>query len=310
MTYALILLLAVLYDVVLGEPPRPLHPVVWLGKIIALLEKKSPQRGATAQFLYGIGAVLIVAALFTVPAYLLLALLKGLNAWLFVAVSAWLLKSTFSLRELARSAMEIKSLLQGNRIEDARNQMRSLVSRDVSRLEQPLLVAATVESVAENTSDSWVAPILYFFVLGVPGALLYRIVNTYDSMIGYHGKYEYLGKFAARLDDVLNFIPARVTGLLTVAAAYVTGRNGRAAWRIMRRDHSKTESPNAGWPMSAAAGALDIQLEKVGHYVLGDATTPLTLDKIEGSLSLMRATAALGVLFGFAIGGLRFAYFS
>lgn len=310
LTLSLIFLLAVLYDLVLGEPPKPLHPVVWLGKVIAFLESRTPRHGDTARFFYGLGAVLIGVALFIIPAYLFLALLKGFNTWLFVAVSAWLLKSTFSLRELARSAAKIKGLLQGDRIDEARHEMRSLVSRDVSRLEEPLLVAATVESVAENTSDSLVAPILYFFVLGVPGALLYRVVNTYDSMIGYHGKYEHLGKFAARLDDVLNFVPARITGVLIVAAACITGKNGKAAWRLMWRDHGKTESPNAGWPMSAAAGALEVQLEKVGHYVLGDARMPLTLDKIDGSLSLMRITAGLAVLLGVAIGGLGFVYFS
>ena len=126
-----------------------------------------------------------------------------------------------------------------------------------------------MESVAESTCDSLVAPLFYFLLLGVPGAIGYRVVNTLDSMIGYHGKYEYLGKFAARLDDVLNFIPARLTALLLVLAAFVMKRNGRKAWQTALREHAKTESPNAGWPMAAMAGALDVRLEKVGHYQLG-----------------------------------------
>lgn len=180
----------------------------------------------------------------------------------------------------------------------------------MSKLDQPLLIAATVESVAENSSDGFVAPLLYYLVLGVPGALFYRTVNTCDSMVGYHGEYEYLGKFAARLDDVANFIPARLTGLLIVVAAYVAGKDSRSAWKMMWRDHSKTESPNAGWPMSAAAGALDVQLEKVGHYVLGDSKSTLTLDKIDGSLALMKVVATIWVLISFVSVGVRFAYFS
>ena len=132
-------------------------------------------------------------------------------------------------------------------------------------LPQPLLVSATVESVAENTSDSFVAPLFYFLLLGIPGAIAYRVVNTLDAMVGYHGEYEYLGKFASKLDDVLNFIPARLTALLLVVAAFLSKRSASASWRVALSDHSKTESPNAGWPMAAVAGALNVQLETVGH---------------------------------------------
>jgi adenosylcobinamide-phosphate synthase len=305
-----VFLLALSFDLILGEPPALLHPVVWMGKVISFLQSIAPRESYRVQFIYGVLMVLVGIAIFTVSAYWLLSLLERFSTLLFVVVSAWLLKSTFSLRELARSATKIKRLLQNERLEEARLHMRSLVSRDVSKLDQPLLIAATVESVAENSSDGFVAPLLYYLVLGVPGALFYRTVNTCDSMVGYHGEYEYLGKFAARLDDVANFIPARLTGLLIVVAAYVAGKDSRSAWKMMWRDHSKTESPNAGWPMSAAAGALDVQLEKVGHYVLGDSKSTLTLDKIDGSLALMKVVATIWVLISFVSVGVRFAYFS
>ncbi|MFC1864895.1 CobD/CbiB family cobalamin biosynthesis protein, partial [Chloroflexota bacterium] len=119
-----------------------------------------------------------------------------------------------------------------------------------------------------------VAPLFYFLLFGVPGAIAYRVVNTLDAMVGYHGEYEYLGKFASRLDDVLNFIPARLTALLLVLASFLSGRGARASWQVTLREHSKTESPNAGWVMAAVAGALSVQLERVGHYRLGEADTP------------------------------------
>jgi adenosylcobinamide-phosphate synthase len=178
------------------------------------------------------------------------------------------------------------------------------VSRDTQDLPEPRLVSAAVESVGEGTGDSLVAPLFYFLFLGVPGAIGYRVVNTLDSMIGYHGKYEYLGKFAARLDDVLNFIPARLAALLLVLAAALQ-RNGRHAWRTARREHRKTESPNAGWPIAAMAGALDTRLEKVGHYMLGEGKAPLVPETINRAVSLFSLAAALWILICFIAGGVE-----
>ena len=129
-----------------------------------------------------------------------------------------------------------------------------------------------------------VAPLFYYVFFGLPGAALYRLCNTFDSMIGYRGYYEYLGKASARLDDLLNWLPARLTALLIVGLAPLFGGKRRCAWQIWRRDAVKTASPNAGHPMSAAAGALEIQLEKVGHYTLGDhkkAISPADIKRAE-----------------------------
>jgi adenosylcobinamide-phosphate synthase len=125
----------------------------------------------------------------------------------------------------------------------------------------------------------------------VPGAIAYRIINTFDAMIGYHGRWEHLGKFAARLDDVANFIPARITALIIVLAAWICKRNTRQAWHIMLRDHKKTQSPNAGWTMSAIAGALGVQLEKAGYYKLGDNHYPLSLNTIDASRQMIMMVA-------------------
>ena len=128
-----------------------------------------------------------------------------------------------------------------------------------------------------------------------------------DSMVGYHGKYEYLGKFASRLDDILNYIPARLTALLLVLASFVSGRGARASWQVALSDHSKTESPNAGWPIAAVAGALRVRLEKEGHYALGNADSPLVPETIDASLQLVQITALVWAVICFAAGGIYFA---
>ncbi len=157
------------------------------------------------------------------------------------------------------------------------------------------MVSAAVESVAENICDSFVAPLFYFLLLGVPGAMAYRVINTLDAMIGMHGKYEHLGKFAARLDDILNFIPARISALLIVLAAIFLRQNARQSWKTMLKDHSRTESPNAGWPMSAAAGALSVQFTKIDHYQLGQPDKPLKPGTIDAVLRLTGCSAFIWV---------------
>jgi adenosylcobinamide-phosphate synthase len=215
--------------------------------------------------------VLLTIALFTIPAYLMLSYIKGVSTIAYLAAAALLLKSTFSLRELHRAAQKVKRLLGARQITKARKETSYLVSRDTRKLDREHLVSAVVEMTAESVTDSLVAPLFYWLLLGILGAIAYRVVNTFDSSIGYHGKYEYLGKFAARLDDVLNYVPARLSGLLLVISAYLRRTNGNGAWRLMQRDHGKTESTNAGWTMSAVAGALGAKLEKPGCYRLSDA---------------------------------------
>lgn len=291
------LLPALIIDLALGELPTSWHPVGWMGKLITLLERFAPKSLPSAQFLYGSAMVLLGLALFSGPAYFILSYLQGIDRPAYIIGSAALLKSTFSISELRRSALNVKRLLSNSDLEEARMQMRALVGRNTEDLSESLLVAATVESVAENTSDSFVAPLFYFLLFGVPGAIAYRVVNTFDSMIGYHGQYEYLGKFAARLDDVLNFIPARLTGLMIVFAAVLSRKRAAGAWHTMLRDHAMVESPNAGWPMAAAAGALGVQLEKVNHYKLGEAVNALTPQTIDPAVRLLWLVALIWVFF-------------
>jgi adenosylcobinamide-phosphate synthase len=177
---------------------------------------------------------------------------------------------------LAKAGQTVRLHLEREDLAAARQALQALVSRDRSQLTEELVSAAAIESLAENLSDSVVAPLFYYLLFGLPGAAAYRLFNTFDAMIGYHGRYEYLGKAAARLDDILNFLPSRLTALLILICAPLFGGQRERAWRIWRRDARKTASPNAGHPMAMAAGALGLQLEKVGHYTLGDSEKTIT----------------------------------
>ena len=301
-----ILALALALDWSLGEPPNSVHPVFWMGKLASFLEKGGAPGSSAFQFIYGMSMTIWLSALFAAAAFYALVLLKGLGIVAYVIVGAALLKSSFSLQGLRRAALQVKERLSNDNLDGARHELRSLVSRDTRDMSESLAVSATVESVAENICDSFVAPLFYFLFLGIPGAIAYRVVNTLDAMIGYHGKYEYLGKFAARLDDVLNFIPARLSAGLIVLASLFSGR-GRAAWRGALGEHSNTESPNAGWTMAAMAGALGIYLEKVGYYRLGGAgATPAQAD-IDASLRLVTTACLLWAAICFIAGGTYFA---
>lgn len=258
------------WDTFLGEPPAWAHPVVWLGQFVELFKRFAPTQSRQLQLLYGlIGTLGAVGAVFWLTHTLvnLLQLAPAPGRWL---VEAYLFKGCFSLRMLAGVALKITGLLKRGELEAARLELRSLVSRDTSKLNENLIIAATIESVAENTTDSFVSPLFFYLLLGLPGVLAYRLVNTFDSMVGYRGKYEFLGKTAARLDDILNYVPARLTAGLFVLTAPLYSGDMAHAWKILRRDCRKTASPNAGWTMAAIAGAFHVQLEKIGYYKLGD----------------------------------------
>jgi adenosylcobinamide-phosphate synthase len=277
----IILVLAVVFDFIVGDPPNAVHPVAWMGRIIAVLEKTGLRLGKTGQFIFGIFMTVFTAGLFGTGAYYLVRLMASaydpFQVWmllLFPLVIGFLLKLTFSVNGLRRTANNIRKLLEMDDLDKTRHELRALVSRDTSKLSPSQISSAAIESVAEGLCDSVIAPLFYFLLLGLPGAFAYRAVNTLDSMIGYRGRYEHLGKFAARLDDVLNFIPARLAALVIIMAARFEGKS-KEAWRIARRDRTLTASPNAGWPMAAMAGALDVTLEKPAHYTLGSGREPL-----------------------------------
>jgi adenosylcobinamide-phosphate synthase len=218
------------------------------------------------------------------------------RAWLGIVAQAWLLKCSLSLRGLLGAAGVVEAHLDAGDLAAARAAVgHHLVSRPVGDLDAGEVAAAAVESVAENLTDSLAAPLLYYAVGGLPAAWVYRAINTADAMIGYRtGDLEYLGKVAARLDDVLSYAPARFAAAAIAAGAAAAGRPVRRAWWVMRRDGALTASPNAGRTMAAMAGALGVRLEKRGHYRLGDGYPPSVADMAAARHIAAAAAALIG----------------
>ena len=290
------LLLALLIDLALPEPPNALHPVAWMGKAIAALERLADGRGNAAAFMIGAGMAIAVPAAFGAAAWLAMIGLRELGALPALIGGAILLKTTFSVRGLAVAANHTRSLLEGGDIERARRELRSLVSRDAVDLTPSQASAAAIESVAENTTDSYIAPWIAFALFGLPGAFAYRALNTLDSMIGYRGRYEYLGKASARLDDAANLLPARVSALLLLAAGALCGLPPARAWRTAWRARRLTASPNAGWTIGAMAGLLGVALEKRRHYLIGGGFRQPYPADIGAAARLAYVVAGLGAM--------------
>lgn len=298
---ALVLLLAVVLDRLLPEPPAKLHPVVWMGYTVDALRRVAP-RSPLAAFLFGCAIVLVTVGAWSALAWMLMTALTSISPWAYVVGGAVALRTSFTVMGLLAAAGRTRQALSEGHLDTARQSLRSLVSRDHTSLTPPLVAASAIESVAENTTDSYVGPWLAFAVLGVPGAVAYRAINTLDSMLGYRGTYEYLGKASARLDDAVNLIPARLSALLILASGALHRLPVGRGWRIMLRDQGRTASPNAGLTMSAMAGLLGTRLEKPGHYCLGeDLREPRSGDigkavSVAGSTAMLALIGALGLL--------------
>jgi adenosylcobinamide-phosphate synthase len=298
-----VLCAALALDLLLGEPPNRAHPVAWMGRAMAALTPRPRRWPPRVELIAGALIALLPPAGFAFVAALAITALAHAPPLVELVASALLLKSTFALRALAGAALRVRGDLLRGDLERARTDLSSLCSRDAAQLDAPQVIAATVESVAENASDSFVAPLLYYAALGLPGAVFYRAVNTLDAMIGYRGRHEYLGKAAARLDDLLNLLPARLTAALLLVAGRLSRADAARGLHILRRDRGNTRSPNAGWPMAAMAGLLGVQLDKPGHYRLGDPARNIDTGSIGDALQIVVLCAALaGALSALAIG--------
>lgn len=284
-------LAAAALDLLLGEPPAAMHPVVWMGRTLRSLERLAP-RDETFQLVYGAAMVAIASALAAALGVAVRLLPRGPVRAL---AAAWLLKTTFSLRALLEAGRRVEEALERGDSARARAALSDLVSRPRGDLDDAHTASAAIESVAENLTDSYVAPLLCYAAGGLPAALAYRAVNTADAMVGYRGRYELLGKASARVDDALGWIPARAAAAALVAATPLVGLDLRRALETSVRDHRRTESPNAGWTMAAVAGALGVWLEKLGHYRLGDGRAPVATD-VARARRLVLAAAVLSTV--------------
>jgi len=304
-----IVLASVLLDLLLGDPRWLPHPVVYIGKLITSLEKGLRRSVRNEQA----GGVLLLVMTVGVTCGTALALLKGAYAvspYLGFAAAVFLSYTCLAARSLhGESRLVADSLARGD-IGAARRNLSSIVGRDTANLDEPEIWRATVETVAENSSDGVIAPLFYLMLGGPALALAYKAVNTLDSMVGYRNeKYFRFGWASARFDDLANWIPARLTGLLMVLVAPLVNLSPGRAWRIMARDGRNHTSPNSGIPEAAAAGALGVQLGGTNRYfgkpvtkpAIGDALKPLSREAYRGTVRLMYGAEGLMVAAWLAI---------
>lgn len=286
-------------DALIGDPRSKFHPVVLIGNLISFLEKifRKDSDGYIKKICKGGVLVTLVLAI-SYGVGVLIFVLANLSGYLTVKifVEALALSFMISPRSLADAGREIYFLLNAENLIQARKKVGRIVGRDTDYLNEPEIVRATVETVSENTVDGIISPLFYFAVGGLPLAVAYRAVNTMDSMLGYKNeKYLYFGRVAARLDDVANFIPARITGFLFIAAAFILKLDYQNAFAMMKRDAMKHPSPNGGLAEATVAGALKIQLGGINSYFgvphfrayMGDPIESLKPEHILGAIRLM-----------------------
>ena len=312
------LLLAFLLDLLLGDPRGLPHPVTIIGNFAARLERALNRPGAGKIYLLTAGfaaAAVVVVLTFAVTFFLVGAAYRHLGKLGGGAVEIILAYTTLSAKSLAGAAKEVlKPLLAGD-LPEARRKLSMVVGRDTENLDGTQVVRGTVETVAENTSDGVIAPLFYLALGGAPLAMAYKAVNTLDSMFGYKNeRFLYFGRAAARLDDIANFIPARLSAGLTVIASFLLNLTGggyswRSSLKVLVKDRLNHTSPNSGYPEAAAAGALGVRLGGENSYFgvasvkpfIGEPSRPLAPERINESVRLMYLTAALGVIIFVAI---------
>jgi adenosylcobinamide-phosphate synthase len=195
---------------------------------------------------------------------------------------------------MERYALAVMTSLENENLDSARTNLSMIVKRNTSNLDKNHVISGVLESISENTVDGVTGPLFYYAIFGLPGAFVYRIINTADSMIGYKSNmFKNIGWFAATCDTILNYIPSRLTGLIMIISAAILQNNWKESYKIMIRDGKKTASPNAGYPMAALAGALETKFEKLEHYSLGDVETTLTKEHVLSAITIMKLTSIL-----------------
>lgn len=295
-------------DLIFGDPHWLPHPICLIGNLIGFLEKNLRRLlapGKTALLLGGALMVVIVLSLsFAVP-YAVLMLAEQVSPWLRFALETIMFYQIFATKCLRDESMKVYTALHNNNLEDARVKLSWIVGRDTKELTAEEVTKGAVETVAENTADGIIAPMFYMFIGGAPLAFLYKGINTMDSMVGYkNDKFLYFGRCAAKLDDVANFIPARITGILMILASYFLNMNAAGAWKIFWRDRYNHLSPNSAMTESVTAGALNIQLGGDHYYfgklvhkdTIGDNIRPVVAEDIVAVNNLLYMTAVISLL--------------
>jgi len=290
---------ALLLDFLVGDPKTKYHPTAWIGKLIASLVPFTKSNSIRKEL---IGGILLVSIIVVTVCTVLVVLDIGFSLLTIdivslivsIAVGSILLKTTIAIRGMQKHALAVVDAVEKGDLGSARNHLSMIVKRDTKNLDKNHILSGVLESVSENTVDGITGPLFFYAIFGLPGAFVYRAINTVDSMIGYKTTlFKNVGWFGAKCDTVLNYAPSRLTGLVMILGALILGYNWKESLYIMRRDSRKLESPNAGFPMAALAGALGTRLEKMNYYTIGNGSIEFTKSHIISAVTLMKVSSIL-----------------
>ncbi len=297
---------AFILDMIFGDPHSRLHPICLIGNLIAMLDSALNKENVSRnkKIVRGALTAVTVIVISTALPLIIEIICFNINIWLFFAAESAMDYFVIAAKSLKKESMLVCSAMEAGDTEGARHAVSMIVGRDTKVLDREGIIKATVETVAENSSDGVIAPILYTALCGAAGGFFYKAVNTMDSMLGYvNDRYEAFGKAAARLDDVMNYIPSRLSALFIIAAAKFTGLNAAGAWKIFRRDRMKHASPNSAQTESACAGALDVRLAGNAWYggvlhekpYIGDNIRSIEPEDIRRACRLMYVASVLAI---------------
>jgi len=290
---------ALLLDFLVGDPKTKYHPTAWIGKLIASLVPFTKSDSVRKEL---IGGFLLVSVIVVTVCTVLVILDIGISLLTIdivslivsIAVGSILLKTTIAIRGMQKHALAVVDAVEKGDLGSARNHLSMIVKRDTKNLDKNHILSGVLESVSENTVDGITGPLFYYAIFGLPGAFVYRAINTIDSMVGYKTTlFKNVGWFGAKCDTVLNYAPSRLTGLVMILGALILGYNWKESLYIMRRDSRKLESSNAGFPMAALAGALGTRLEKMNYYTIGNGSIEFTKSHVISAVTLMKVSSIL-----------------
>ena len=290
---------AIVLDLIFGDPKNRYHPTAWIGNFIGSITTCMKNESQNLEKFGGIFIVLIPVSISCIVLFGLEFSIDFINAefWsvvISIIFGIILFKMTIAIRGMELHALAVLDSIQKNDLTQARKNLSMIVKRNTKNLDKNHILSGTLESLSENIVDGITGPMFYFALFGLPGAFAYRIVNTVDSMVGYKTyMFKNLGWFGANCDNILNYIPSRLTGLTMVLGAMLLGHDWKNCYAIFKRDGKKTDSPNAGYPMAALAGALGTTFEKIEHYSLGNGNQEITSRKVTDAIALMKVTSLL-----------------
>lgn len=297
--------IAIILDFKFGDPSNKYHPVAWCGNIINkfIPTLKGKNENKIKEQVNGIFFLFVCAFIsVTIIQILLTVIINTASGYvlsiLIIILFSIILKSSVAIKGMDDHVKRILTHVENQDLEKAKQALSLIVRRDTMNLDRQHLLSGVIECVGESIVDGVTGPLFYYSIFGPAGAFLYRIINTLDSIIGYRDKYYInIGYMTAKSDTVFNYLPARITAILIILTSKLSNDDWRNAFKIMKRDCHNTLSTNAGFPMSAMAGALHVQLEKIDNYVLGDNDQEITIEKCRKSVFIMKVTTILFCIF-------------